>query len=66
MIRSERYEDQLHMAGGQYGKYVNEQGQLMNHKSADTFLRLFVSYKSYKNCDFNGAKRINYSRTGLI
>lgn len=31
MIRSERYEDhQLHMAGGQYGKYVNEQGQLMN------------------------------------
>lgn len=66
MIRTDRYEDQLHMAGGQYGQFVNDQGQLKTQKSADTFLKLFVCYESYKNNRVKGARNIKFSRTGLI
>lgn len=67
MIRSERYEDQLHMAGGQYGQFVDDQGKLKTQKSADTFLKLFVSYDSFKGTgSTRGSKNIKFSRTGLF
>lgn len=67
MIRSERYEDELHMAGGQYGQFVDDQGKLKTQKSADTFLKLFVCYESYKGQNgVRGSKNVKYSRTGLI
>ncbi|EMM6492457.1 DEAD/DEAH box helicase family protein [Enterobacter hormaechei] len=67
MIRTGRYEDQLHMAGGQYGQFVNDQGQLKTRQSADTFLKLFVCYESFKGTgSTRGARNIKFSRTGLI
>ncbi|WP_410705317.1 hypothetical protein [Citrobacter freundii] len=66
MIRSDRYEDQFHMAGGRYGDFVNDQGQLKTQKSADTFLKLFVCYESFNTKTARGARGIKFSRTGLI
>lgn len=65
-ILSERYESILQMAGGVYGNFIDENGQLKTQKSADAFLRLFVSYESYKNNSVKGARGVKFSRTGLV
>ncbi|MGS4241716.1 hypothetical protein ACKUS5_18920 [Serratia marcescens] len=65
-IKLQRYDDELHYAGGKYGKYVDDNGVLVGRKSADAFLKLFISYEVYKNSGLRGIKSVRFSRTGLI
>lgn len=67
-IKVQRYDDALHMAGGDYGKFVNDSGVLLTSKSANSFLKMFVCFDSYKNgkTGLKGIKNIIFSRTGLI
>lgn len=65
-IKAERYDDELHYAGGQYGKYVDESGVLVSDRAANSFLKLFIRYDNYKNNDTKGIKDVQFSRTGLV
>ncbi|WP_411749146.1 DEAD/DEAH box helicase family protein [Serratia marcescens] len=65
-IKLQRYDDELHYAGGKYGKYVDDNGVLVGRKAADAFLKLFMSYDVYKNSGLRGIKSVRFSRTGLI
>lgn len=65
-IKLQRYDDELHYAGGKYGKYVDDNGVLVGRKSADAFLKLFVCYESYRTKKERGIQSVQFSRTGLV
>lgn len=65
-IKLQRYDDELHYAGGKYGKYVDDNGVLVGRKSADAFLKLFVCYESYRTTKERGIQSVQFSRTGLV
>ncbi|WP_139737534.1 DEAD/DEAH box helicase family protein [Aeromonas caviae] len=67
-IKVQRYDDALHMAGGEYSKFVDVNGVLLNHKSANSFLKIFICFDTYKNgkSGLKGIQNIKFSRTGLI
>ena len=65
-IKLQRYDDELHYAGGKYGKYVDDQGVLVGRKSADAFLKLFVRYDTQKSNGVMKYRNMTFSRTGLV
>ncbi|MBJ9240895.1 DEAD/DEAH box helicase family protein [Citrobacter braakii] len=65
-IKLQRYDDELHMAGGTYRKYVDDMGVLVSDRAANVFLKLFINFESYKNNRTRGIKSVSFSRTGLV
>ncbi|MBG2586423.1 DEAD/DEAH box helicase family protein [Klebsiella michiganensis] len=65
-IKLQRYDDELHMAGGNYAKFVNNDGSLTSTRAADAFLQMFISYDRYRTTTVRGIKAVKFSRTGLL
>lgn len=66
MIKVQRYDDELHYAGGRYGKYVDDNGVLLTRQSADAFLKMFVKYTSKHSNGVSKSYGVVFSRTGLV
>lgn len=65
-IKLQRYEGDEHYNFSTYGKYVDENGHLVGHKTANAFLKRFTCFDEYKNNHTKGIKNVRFSRTGLI
>lgn len=65
-IKLQRYEGDDHYNFSTYGKFMDENGHLKGHKTANAFLKRFICFDEYKNNNTKGIKNIRFSRTGLM